>query len=1238
MDSTKILQEFGTKYRENLRRFYEYNDLLYKTKDFEAWADNLVSRSETIRTIFKENERIAGSIRLLLKEPLTEEIAEALFSATVMLKEAELRDPGLMIEIYEALIPFYEERENTPRLIHVLNHCALEEMEFFIRMNQEDRLNRTRDKYRRVLSYKEEYPKLPLRARQGIFITYYNLIGPLPDLIPEYRKDILGYYRDAMNFFESKAVQAVDRNNETILSEIDLLNEVMITGFLRFLTAEEKLRTEYIDVLSSLWKEMEEGSRKDLILDILSLFRGRISVETMLGHLMDRILSISGKTLVFDDMEATIEACGYIEDLVMTAIEIIKTSSMPPNEKKRRASEFMSQFLILLSRIPSHQMPSYLDDTLALLFQKMLPLMDGIGEKESMLTRLILMRQPITYIHCLMVEQLVEKIGTELLVKRPAYFSRLRAMGYSSDEAIMNYLKRAARLHDIGKCQTAGVVNLQNRALTELEFSYIRLHPRKGRVFLQNDPEFAPYYDVMEGHHKWFDQTAGYPDDQDNSHSPYKNIIDLITICDSIDAATDRLGRNYADGKDFSTVLAELKAESGTRYNPEIVSCIEKSEVLQKTISALTGEGRKRIYFKAFFYLNSAEALQDRLSVPTLEEYVKNTALIRTLSAPTLQDIDNAAAYSEHLRNSFVRIGDIARENREILNACFFPYIESEKELTEVEMEAFGDFGDSLLDAYSLDNLDPAILSVLSKELLVRADRMHSDKLLILQLDREIMACYTMMNMTNRIYGCAEIADTYRKRGFAAGEKLLSYLSPELFQKLPDDDTKDLVLINARYLWVLYEGARLTEAEAAENYEKLEWILSLANDPFYRRSFPGYNWKNHVFRTLNYMALMVENHNARNLPADILDRLCRRIEEMDALYRADDYCRSLTDPEEMEMLLLRARYESGATPKEDYIRRLFLLYNRRKVENYELSGMTLNLNIPAEYLLSLNRETITEEDILRLETIYNDVINYAFHMPENGSLSYMLEYISTVFYHVIEVPGAVSFEEMCLNCLAALHPPTYVHSVMVAELSRCLCRHLWNRESALFSAMPEGRERTSLLSFAYHAGICHDVGKIMMIDTILIYGRRLLEEEFSLIRRHPEAGAYLLKNHASTRPYQNIALMHHIYYDGTGGYPALPERKDLPEKPVIDVVAVADCLDAATDTVGRSYSRGKTLEEFMDELEKGSGTRYAPYVCELFSDPAVREDIALILSRGREKNYRKTYLLLKDLKEKRKME
>ena len=104
MDSTKILQEFGTKYRENLRRFYEYNDLLYKTKDFEAWADNLVSRSETIRTIFKENERIAGSIRLLLKEPLTEEIAEALFSATVMLKEAELRDPGLMIEIYEALI------------------------------------------------------------------------------------------------------------------------------------------------------------------------------------------------------------------------------------------------------------------------------------------------------------------------------------------------------------------------------------------------------------------------------------------------------------------------------------------------------------------------------------------------------------------------------------------------------------------------------------------------------------------------------------------------------------------------------------------------------------------------------------------------------------------------------------------------------------------------------------------------------------------------------------------------------------------------------------------------------------------------------------------------------------------------------------------------------------------------------------------------------------------------------
>ena len=86
-----------------------------------------------------------------------------------------------------------------------------------------------------------------------------------------------------------------------------------------------------------------------------------------------------------------------------------------------------------------------------------------------------------------------------------------------------------------------------------------------------------------------------------------------------------------------------------------------------------------------------------------------------------------------------------------------------------------------------------------------------------------------------------------------------------------------------------------------------------------------------------------------------------------------------------------------------------------------------------------------------------------------------------------------------------------------------------------------------------------------------------------------------------------------------------------PYKTIIDIVTAADCLDAATDTVGRSYSRGKTMDDFILELKEGAGTRYASYLPELFDDAALRRDLRFLLQQGRRSSYSKVYRQLKDL-------
>ena len=51
-----------------------------------------------------------------------------------------------------------------------------------------------------------------------------------------------------------------------------------------------------------------------------------------------------------------------------------------------------------------------------------------------------------------------------------------------------------------------------------------------------------------------------------------------------------------------------------------------------------------------------------------------------------------------------------------------------------------------------------------------------------------------------------------------------------------------------------------------------------------------------------------------------------------------------------------------------------------------------------------------------------------FSISGTGTFSFMLEYLSHFMERFVEIPEGISYEEMMLNLLAALHPPTYVHT------------------------------------------------------------------------------------------------------------------------------------------------------------------------------------------------------------------
>ena len=80
-----------------------------------------------------------------------------------------------------------------------------------------------------------------------------------------------------------------------------------------------------------------------------------------------------------------------------------------------------------------------------------------------------------------------------------------------------------------------------------------------------------------------------------------KILVDIITIADCIDAATDTLGRNYTKSKMWIPALAdELESDEKLRYNQEIVNIIKNDSETCDSISYITDEGRTDIYYDIY--------------------------------------------------------------------------------------------------------------------------------------------------------------------------------------------------------------------------------------------------------------------------------------------------------------------------------------------------------------------------------------------------------------------------------------------------------------------------------------------------------------------------------------------------------------------------------------------------------------------------------------------------------------
>ena len=125
--------------------------------------------------------------------------------------------------------------------------------------------------------------------------------------------------------------------------------------------------------------------------------------------------------------------------------------------------------------------------------------------------------------------------------------------------------------------------------------------------------------------------------------------------------------------------------------------------------------------------------------------------------------------------------------------------------------------------------------------------------------------------------------------------------------------------------------------------------------------------------------------------------------------------------------------------------------------------------------------------------------------------------------------------------------------------------------------------------------LLHDVGKIAVPDAILRKTGRLTEEEWHVMRQHPNWGFEMLADVKFLDPALEIVYSHHERWDG-GGYPRGLAREGIPL--AARIFAVVDTYDSITSD--RPYRRARSHGEAVTELCRVAGTQLDPEVVEAF--------------------------------------
>ena len=615
-DSTEI-PDFEKCFRlleENHRVYNQYNDSIFLFRDHVAWTNFFKRRALKNTQLFLANKEIISTVFDYFRqdrEKIPTKAYRLLYDVLQFLYLEEKIDPFLGNDLCDILLDFYRsgrcpEQQNFAGWVDCIKGEFL--YHIYTLGKDSDALKQSYMYLKRAINEDRYYSPNPkeswLLALENLTIT--NWLNYKMQTVEEYYAYVAEFRRllQLPLTFQLMSQKTYERLKQQAANADERL---VRNVYLADTTIMEKQHAD------SLMQEIIARNLAKPHLSELSYSR-TLMMQVLIGQFTAKEAMKSARKRYRQEFRKRIdnERFDHIElqNVLLPYVNFFYLNDLAdvPFRRKRAAVKQMYEDIITIYH---HRLDQQTDNSYVkyLNFFATYPrAIKYLKEEERIryLNELNVATQVTTYAHSVNVAMIARELMEGILEYQPELLKG--ALGkirhgkvLLNSKKCLDFIYEAAFYHDIGKNGIISTVNNDYRPLTDEEYAIIKTHPALGAELLKIAPSlYEKYHDTTLGHHKWYNGKGGYPEDFDNTKSPKRILIDIITLSDCMQAATERIGRNYKEGKTFDMVMEEFRKGAGTKYNPDLVKFIDTHDDVAHDLAVLINDAWVDIYFNIY--------------------------------------------------------------------------------------------------------------------------------------------------------------------------------------------------------------------------------------------------------------------------------------------------------------------------------------------------------------------------------------------------------------------------------------------------------------------------------------------------------------------------------------------------------------------------------------------------------------------------------------------------------------